>query len=220
MGRKVNQTELAEIVGVSDVTLWQWQKEGMPIAVRNLRGLSNQYDTGEVIQWIADRATKKASGGESQEQRLKRVQADKIEMELGQMKRELLPASEVAPRWASIVLAARKKLISLPGQLAELLEMAEGPAAKRDLLTQELDKVLAELTDTDECERILEDYLARMLDRMASQPDDGAGDGDAQALGTAAAADGGGVGGVPPLSVGEEFGHAGAVPAGGGTVYP
>lgn len=65
MGKIVNQTQLAEILGTSDVTIWQWQKEGLPIKTRNLRGLSNEYDTAEVIAWLVIRAEKKASGGET-----------------------------------------------------------------------------------------------------------------------------------------------------------
>jgi phage terminase Nu1 subunit (DNA packaging protein) len=32
VGKIVNQTELAEIFGVSDVTIWDWQGKGLPIA--------------------------------------------------------------------------------------------------------------------------------------------------------------------------------------------
>ena len=33
MGRIVNQRELSEITGVSQVSLWTWGKEGMPVLV-------------------------------------------------------------------------------------------------------------------------------------------------------------------------------------------
>lgn len=220
MGRIVNQTELAELIGVTDVTLWQWQKEGLPIKVRSLRGLPNQYDTAEVVAWMVDRATRKISGGETQEQRLKRVQADKIEMEMRQMSRDLVPAAEIEARWATIVMAARKRLLSLPGQLAELLEMAEGPAAKRDVLVAEIDKVLEELTADDDCERLVEAHVARLLERLARESAERAGDADAPPLGAADAPDGGAVGGGAPLPVGQELGHAGPLPAGGGAVHP
>jgi phage terminase Nu1 subunit (DNA packaging protein) len=51
MGRIVSKKELAEIVGVSERTLSDWQEKGMPIKVHTSRGLANEYDTSEVFNW-------------------------------------------------------------------------------------------------------------------------------------------------------------------------
>lgn len=219
MGKIVNQTQLAEILGTSDVTIWQWQKEGLPIKTRNLRGLSNEYDTAEVIAWLVIRAEKKASGGETPEQRLKRVQADKVEMEIAQMRRELVPAADIEARWAALVMAARNKLLSMPGQLSELLEIAQGPAAKRDVLVEEIDKVLQELSVDDESDRVLEEYVARLFDQMAREPAPDGDHQDASEMGAAASQNCGGMGGGETISQREELGHAGPLPVGSSAVY-
>lgn len=219
MGKIVNQTQLAEFLGTSDVTLWQWQKEGLPIKTRNLRGLSNEYDTADVVKWLVARAEKKASGGETQEQRLKRVQADKIEMEIAQLRQELVPAADIEARWAAMIMAARNRLLSMPGQLAELLEIAQGASAKRDVLIEEFDKVLQELSVNDESDRILEEYVARIFEGMAREPASPGDDQDAGEVGSAQAPDSGGVGRGETVPEREELRHAGSLPSGGGAVH-
>lgn len=49
---KVNQKQLAEILGVSDRTILSWQNKGMPHQKRAKNGESNQYDTVEVVNWL------------------------------------------------------------------------------------------------------------------------------------------------------------------------
>lgn len=77
----VNQRELSEIFGVSQVTLTEWQKEGMPMMAREANGLANQYDTAVVIEWCIMRRLEKAQV-ETPRDRLDRVRADREELEL------------------------------------------------------------------------------------------------------------------------------------------
>lgn len=77
----VNQRELSEILGVSQVTLTEWQKEGMPMVAREANGLANQYDTAVVIEWCIKRRLEKAQI-ETPRDRLDRVRADREELEL------------------------------------------------------------------------------------------------------------------------------------------
>jgi phage terminase Nu1 subunit (DNA packaging protein) len=199
MGKLVHQIELAEIMGVSDVTIWQWQKDGLPIKVRNLRGQSNEYDTADVIEWKIARVLAKVGGAETQDQRLKRVQADKIEIEIAEKRLELVPAVEIEARWAALVIAARRRLLEIPDGLAQLLEVTPGLDAKRDLLREAVDRALSELATHDDPERVLSDFVTRLLEQVAKLPAESGGSEGADEVGAAATADGGGMGGGKAL---------------------
>jgi phage terminase Nu1 subunit (DNA packaging protein) len=87
MGKIVNQAELALLLGKSDVTIWEWQKEGLPIARQGVRGTEHQYDSAEVIDWLVKRELARAGKGEKASEREARLRGDVLELEL-QVKRE------------------------------------------------------------------------------------------------------------------------------------
>lgn len=145
-GMVMNQTQLSRVMGVTDVTLWEWQKQGLPVLVRGQRGQSNLYDTHAVIVWKVDFEVKKASGPESQKDRLTRLQADKAEMENAVMRGELIPAVEIEPAWAGVVMAVKQALLPLGIRLAPLLESTSGVDAKRELIDEEVRDVLLKLS--------------------------------------------------------------------------
>lgn len=53
----VNKKELSSIFGVSERTLTQWQKQGLPVEKQGGRGQSNTYETVDVIKWYNARET-------------------------------------------------------------------------------------------------------------------------------------------------------------------
>src|SRR3990172_13341229 len=52
----VNKHQLADVMGVSERTLSEWQEDGLPIKSVGGRGMENQYETAEVIEWRVQRA--------------------------------------------------------------------------------------------------------------------------------------------------------------------
>jgi phage terminase Nu1 subunit (DNA packaging protein) len=137
MGKRVNQTELAEILGKSDVTIWEWQKDGLPIAKQGARGAEHEYDTAEVIAWLEQRAAARAGKGESGREREARLRGDLMEIELAQKRNALVPADEVRPLWESRVLAAAFYMTGRHSRLAGILEATPGIEAKRLVLKKE-----------------------------------------------------------------------------------
>ena len=144
MGQIVNQTELAAILGKTDVTVWEWQKEGLPIESRGQNGHANEYDTEKVIGWLVGREVSKVQN-ESQRDRLTRLQADRLEQELLVAKNQLVPVHEVQPIWRSRVLAAAAFLLSQHSRMAALLDAAPGVEDKRQLLRHEHSVFLSKL---------------------------------------------------------------------------
>ena len=148
MGRIVNQRELAETMDVSAKSISLWQREGLPIALETENGVENQYDTGAVIRWYV--AREKAKGAsETEKDRLNRLQGDKIELEIAEKRRELIPASEIEPAWVGMILAAREALLSIPDRIAPLLAHLDGVDAMRDLLSEQIEDALLKLAATD-----------------------------------------------------------------------
>jgi phage terminase Nu1 subunit (DNA packaging protein) len=137
MGKIVNQTELAIILGKSDVTIWEWQKDGLPIAKQGVRGTEHEYDTAEVIAWIEKRAEVRGGRTEKPAEREARLRGDVLELELAEKRNVLVPTDQVRPVWESRVLAAAFYMQSRHSRLAALLEAANGIEAKRTLLKKE-----------------------------------------------------------------------------------
>ncbi|SRR5258708_3756419 len=137
MGKLVNQIELAEIIGKSTVTIWEWQDQGFPIKKRGAGRDGHEYDTAEVLQWLVDQAL-------AREGRSKTViERQILELELKEKQRKdavaensLVPAEQVRPIWEQRVLAAAAFMMSRASRLAGELEAAPGIEAKRTKLRE------------------------------------------------------------------------------------
>jgi phage terminase Nu1 subunit (DNA packaging protein) len=175
-GRKVDQAELAEIFGVAPKTIWEWQAEGLPFEPRAATGAEHLFDTAKALTWLLRREVNKAAGGETQKDRLARVQADRIELEIAEKRGQLVPFAEIEPQWGRVVDAIRTELLMLPDRTE--LDLDE---VKRDVLREVVEGVLRNLSVYD----------------PTAEPDP---EGDAP-LRTSGADDGGGVGGVAALPV-------------------
>jgi hypothetical protein len=140
MGSKVNQTQLAEIHGVTDVTLWQWQKEGMPIEERNTRGLSNVYDSAATIEWRVAREVKKVRE-ESPRDRLLIAQERLAQLQIGEKERSLLPADETESEFTRLIVMARQRILQVTGLLSTVLDDKQ-----RVALDEHLEEALKELS--------------------------------------------------------------------------
>ena len=142
----VNKSALSGIVCVSEATLTEWQKLGLPMVYHAGRGGSNQYDTGQVIDWMIEREVSKLRD-ESPKDRLSRLQGDKVEIEIAEKLKELVPVSEIEPTWLAMVASAKSYLRSQPDRLVQLLEVTDGIEAKRDLLAESFDEILQKLSE-------------------------------------------------------------------------
>ena len=138
MGKRVNQTELAEIHGVSDVTIWEWQKDdGFPILQRGERGEANYYDTAAVFEWRVRRALVAAGKAESSRDREARLRGDDLEIELEKKRGTIVSAADVEPVWSARVLTAAAYQMSRASRLAGIMEATPGIEAKREILKKE-----------------------------------------------------------------------------------
>lgn len=191
-----DQSTLAQIFGITPETVRQWQAAGMPYTPREAIGGGNAYDTVTVIRWRIERELRGA-GQESQKDRLSRLQADRLELELAEKRGELVPAAEIEPAWSGMVQAARAQLLAFPARAAMQLAELHTFEQRRDLLVREIDTALQKLAEYDGGEP----------ESLGGEP--GAQGGET--VGATVAPDGGAVGRAQPMDIGEEFGAAGPV---------
>jgi len=109
---------LEAIFHVSQQMISEYVKAGMP------RPDHGKYDLEACVMWWVDRQRaamdKKLSelGREEQETRLKRIQAEKQELIVAQMRGEIVRVDEVNDEYGRVVAAARSRMLSMSSKLA------------------------------------------------------------------------------------------------------
>lgn len=174
----VSKRVLSEILGISESSLTEWQKESPPLPVVAYGGLGvdGKYDSVAVIRWMVDRALRKAQI-ETPRDRLARVQADMVEIQLAEKRREVIPTAEIRPAWIGFAVELSQAFRAMPANSAPLLFQMGDQDAMRALLEETVDDILTRFALNDE--------------RSATVPADGS----PQADGAATAAIAVGVGG-------------------------
>ena len=138
---------LAKLLDLTPRRVQQLAKEGV-LPKPATRG---QYDIiPSVVAYIRHlRAVASGDGGDllTEKTRLARAQAEKTEVETARLKGVLVPAAEVERVWASMIAAARAKLLTLPVRATPLvLPLSEESAIER-LLTDMVMEALSELAE-------------------------------------------------------------------------
>lgn len=118
--RVIGQEQVAALFGVAPKTIVAWQDEGLPIALRGSPGIPSEYESEACINWLVAREVLKVQGERPQD-RLARVQADKIEMENEVNRGLLIPADQLEPKLRAAMIAAREAWRNEPTRLAREL---------------------------------------------------------------------------------------------------
>lgn len=121
MNKTHTQEEVAAAIGVSQSMVSKDMKSaGIPAA-----GGVTLADVVALVQWRTRRDVG-ISGGvaydyEAERARLTHEQANKVELEVAELRGELVRSSEVGPYWADMVASMRSKLIGTPPNIAALI---------------------------------------------------------------------------------------------------
>jgi phage terminase Nu1 subunit (DNA packaging protein) len=159
MAMTVNKRQLAEILGVSETTLGEWQRAGLPYRRAKVKGKRNAYDTKEVIDWLIARE-RPSTAAESSRDRLARLQADQIEIDLAARRGQTVPVSQIEPEWTELVIGARTSLLNVPARVAPLIASMDDPDSIRELLEEQIGDGLARLARDDDESRAASDGAA------------------------------------------------------------
>ena len=147
---KVNKTKLAEIFGVSQKTLTEWQKDGLPVEDRGGKGQSNTYDTGECIAWrFNSLMTGDGFDFNKERARKEKESADKLEMENEVTRGALVLSTEVSQAWGEEFSRVKNKLMAAPPKIAPLMVAIKTPAEAQEIIKKVIIEALNELSKPD-----------------------------------------------------------------------
>lgn len=153
----VNKRVLSEVVGFSQQALDKWQKAGMPIKTKAIRGGENEYETADIIRWMIQRELSKNSSVTPKD-RLDTLRADEIEMRLAKEAAQLIDATEAEQLWTALVTSARLELKNFADDIKAKLRTHNIDADEFEIdksLNTILDRLAAqEIEDGDESEFI------------------------------------------------------------------
>lgn len=142
--RVTGQEIIASVFGVAPKTVVEWQEQGFPIALRGGPGVPSEYETEACIGWLVDREVKKVRLEKPQD-RLARVQADKIEMENAEKRGLLIPAEQLEPKLRAAMVAAREAWRNEPSRLAREVQ-GKTPEEVEDFLSVAFNSFLVRLS--------------------------------------------------------------------------
>lgn len=144
-----NKRELANILGVTEETLTQWQKQGMPIVKAGKGRGGSVYDTVAVLAWKSarDQSDQPITDFETERTRKVKLEADKLALEVAEKRGDLIPAEQVESAVADMVAAFRARILSIPSKLAGPIAATIDTRETEALLTDAIHEALHELSD-------------------------------------------------------------------------
>lgn len=142
--RIIGQESIADVFGVAPKTIVEWQEQGFPVAQRGGPGVPSEYETKECIIWMVERELRKIREEKPQD-RLARVQADKIEMENAERRGMLIPADQLEPKLKAAFVFAREGWLDAVRRLAR--ELPADVREREAMLQGEFEGFLHRLAD-------------------------------------------------------------------------
>jgi len=143
----VNQTELAEALGVTRRTIADWDKEGLAEAGR-VSDRPVEYDELFSLRWAW--ANKRAGGSPAQKDAKNRkllAEAEMKEHELATMKGTLAVMDEVVDVWTDVLSRVRARIIAFKGSLAPRLVGLDDPREVKAVLDPAMNELIEELRE-------------------------------------------------------------------------
>lgn len=147
MGEILNKQRLSKILGKSERTLTEWQKEGMPIETQGERGQSNTYDTEKVIDWMLTRSNSNAKRLEEANLRIALSNAELAEIRVQEKREELIPLDKMKYMWANVLATFRARVLSMPTRLTPIIITHKDPKKIERLLKDACHEALNELSE-------------------------------------------------------------------------
>jgi phage terminase Nu1 subunit (DNA packaging protein) len=140
---ELKQIDIAALFCVTDRTVRNWDKEGLP---GKGEGRARVYNWPEVLAWRDARISGSRDGEErTDKQRKDAADANIREMEEAKMAGNLLEASEVTAAWNGFLGRLKANLDGLPDRAADLLEDGMNLAERAAVIRRELNTIRRDL---------------------------------------------------------------------------
>lgn len=153
--KKMNRAQLAELSGVSLVTVDTWVRDGCPYISRPVRKGVGQWEfsAADVFEWRIKREREAVLGevksiDEAEARRRKlAAEAGLAELELAKAQGLCVSIDDSARAWAQILGACRAKLLGIPAKLGHQVAIESDRLRCEDLLTESVYEALSELAE-------------------------------------------------------------------------
>jgi len=141
-----NRVQLAAIFDVTERTILDWTRDGMPVQAENQRGKGNEYRMIDCVIWLIQREYDRLTR-ETAKDRLDRTRADIAQIELAEKLGLVARVDELESNWVRDVMACKSELLNLGPRLAAKLTAVLGVEVNDELITGEVEKALAKLVE-------------------------------------------------------------------------
>ena len=181
MSYSVSKKSAAEFFGVSVQALDGWFTAGCPVAERDSSGRISSVDLSEMARWRIDRAA--ADNGselDRERTRLTKAQADKTELEVAELRAELVRTPLIEQHWQAMVAAMRAKVVSIPSKVAPQVAGPDDLNRVQELIQAVVFEALAEIAGD-----AFPDDVRKRLALAADESDGHGGEAAAEADGNA-----------------------------------
>lgn len=164
----VNKKTIAEIFGVTERTVTDWEQAGLPIESRPGRGISNEYDSVKCIDWRCRRIM----SGERQltaRERKDEAQARLYELELAQKSEQFVSNEDIAWVLETLITTARDHLLSAPRKWKATIDREFNIESDLSVFQKTVADVLIQLADSEVINRITESVSQETGNKDARQ---------------------------------------------------
>lgn len=153
--KSVNKADLAQLMGVSTITIGQWVGKGCPYVQKGGPGKTWVFDVPEVVGWREEQVALQAVGDtkslDIDEARRRKIAAEAAltELDLSKRRGELVEVEEVAQTVGDDYANLRAKLLSLPVKLAPqaaaITDVTELQSLAESLVHEALEELVSDV---------------------------------------------------------------------------
>lgn len=130
--------EVAEVMDVSERTIYRWRNEGMPVTPDGF------YDLEKIRLWVEEREkAENESGKIFWEAKIRKYKATLLEIDLRKAQNELVSREEVERDEVARIIAVKRSFLALPTRMAPILAMKE-PREIETLLYEAIGEIIDE----------------------------------------------------------------------------
>ncbi|MCK9555001.1 helix-turn-helix domain-containing protein [bacterium] len=130
--------EVAEVMDVSERTIYRWRNEGMPVTK------DGYYDLEKIRIWVEEKEkASNESGKIFWEAKIRKYKATLLEIDLKKAQNELVLREEVEKAEVARIIAVKRSFLALPTRMAPILAMKE-PREIETLLYEEIGEIIDE----------------------------------------------------------------------------
>jgi len=141
---------ISKLLDITDRHLRRLVTDGILIRDDGKRGRYPITNVTLYIKYLRERAfgnEAKETDLQTERTRLAKAQADRTEMEVGQLKESLIRSDDVIEKWSELISNCRGKLLNTPAKIAHLVIAADEYSEVEQIIRTEIYEALNELSE-------------------------------------------------------------------------